>query len=318
MAEWAASGAIIPLDDYIANSGISRDIFFPGAWDSNVWQGKTWGIPLNNDVWQELYYNKDMFEAAGLDPERGPADWDEWLEYCEKLNNPPEQYCISFMGTGEYVAVIGNSFIHSNGGAVLSEDGTEALINQPKAVEGLEMWKALEAYAPPGTASRVEADGVGLFTSGTAAMVLVGSWQQDTFNGFPNLNWGIAMNPAPAGETFHGTLGGWNMAIYDAAEHKDEAWKYVEFLTNKDVQKTVNSLIPARLDAGREFIDEGRAGDDVIFDTVQNGVPRPLSKVYNDVTTAQDDMMQEVWAGVDVQEAADKAAEKINEAVSAQ
>ncbi len=149
VAEWAASGAIIPLDDYIASSGISRDIFFPGAWDSNVWQGKTWGIPLNNDVWQELYYNKDMFEAAGLDPERGPADWDEWLEYCEKLNNPPEQYCISFMGTGEYVAVIGNSFIHSNGGAVLSEDGTEALINQPKAVEGLEMWKALEAYAPP-------------------------------------------------------------------------------------------------------------------------------------------------------------------------
>ncbi len=57
-------------------------------------------------------------------------------------------------------------------------------------------------------------------------MVLVGSWQQDTFNGFPDLNWGIAMNPAPAGETFHGTLGGWNMAIYDAAEHKDEAQKF--------------------------------------------------------------------------------------------
>ena len=318
MAQWAASDAIIPLDDYLAKSTLTRDQFFPGAWDSNVWGGKVWGIPLNNDVWQELYYNKDMFKAAGLDPEKPPADWDELLEYAKKLNNPPDQYGIAIMGMGEMITCIMDSFIRSNGGDIINPEGTEAIINKPEAVEALKFLKELEAYAPPGTASRNESDAVALFTSGKVAMILAGSWQQDTFKGFPELNWGVAMTPAPKGKIFRGTLGGWNLSIYKASKHPDEAWKYVEFLgANKEVQKTVNSLIPARLDAAKEFIEELRVGPQIIFDTVNNGLPRPLSKVYFDVSKAQQDMMQEIWAGSDVQAAADNAAMVINEALAA-
>lgn len=319
MAQWAAADAIVPLDDYLAKSTLKREDFFPGAWDSNVWDGKVWGIPLNNDVWQELYYNKDMFEAAGLDPEKPPADWDEFLAYAEKLNNPPDQYGIAIMGMGEWITCIMNSYIHSNGGGIINPEGTEAIINQPESVAALEYLAKLNAFAPPGTGSRNEADAIPLFTSGKVAMIMAGSWQQDTFKGFPELNWGVAMNPAPAGKVFHGTLGGWNLSIYKAAKHPDEAWKYVEFLgADKEVQKTVNSLIPARLDAGKEFIDELRIGPQIIFDTVNNGVPRPLSKVYFDVSKAQADMMQEIWAGGDAQAAADNAAMVINEALMAQ
>lgn len=320
MAQWAASGAIIPLDEYIAGSGVQRADFFPGAWDSSVWDGQTWGIPLNNDVWQQLYYNKDMFAAAGLDPEQPPTTWDELLEYAERLTDSANnQYGIAIMGTGEWIVVILDSFVYSNGGAVLNADGTEATINSPEAVEALTYMQQLNQFAPPGTTSRNESEAIGMFTSGQVAMVFAGSWQQDTFKGYPDLNWGVAMNPAPAGKTFHGTLGGWNMSIYAASQHKDAAWKYIEFLaTDKEVQKTVNSLIPARLDAGREFIDELRVGPDIIFDTVNNGYPRPLSKVYFDVSLAQQDMMAEIWAGGDVQAAADKAAATINAALAEQ
>jgi len=210
-----------------------------------------------------------------------------------------------------------NSFIHSNGGEIISADGTKALINGPESVAALKYLKQLEAFAPPGTGARNEADAIPMFTAGTVGMILAGSWQQDTFNGIKGLNWGVAMTPAPAGKTFHGTLGGWNLAIYKAAQHPDAAWKYIEFLgANKEVQKTVNSLIPARLDAGKEFIEELRTGPQIIFDTVNNGVPRPLSKVYDDVTKAQWDMAQEIWAGGDVQQAADKAAAVIDEALA--
>ena len=318
MAQWAAADAIIPLDDYLKTSTLKREDLFPGAWDSNVWNGKVWGIPLNNDVWQELYYNKDMFTAAGLPPEKPPTTWYELLYYAQKLNNPPDQYGIAIMGTGEQITCIMNSYIHSNGGGIINPEGTKAIINSPESVEALKFLKELDAYAPPGTGSRTEADAIPLFTSGKVAMIMAGSWQQDTFKGFPDLNWGVAMNPAPAGKIFHGTLGGWNLSIYKASQHKDEAWKYVEFLgTNKEVQKTVNSLIPARLDAGKEFIDELRLGPQVIFDTVNNGVPRPLSKVYFDVSKAQADMMQEIWTGGDAQAAADKAAMVIDEALMA-
>ena len=314
MAQWAASESIIPLDDYLKTLTLKRDDFFPGAWDSNVWGGKTWGIPLNNDVWQELYYNKDMFKAAGLDPEKPPKDWDELLADAKLLTKAPDQYGIVFEGYWEWNACIMDSFIRSNGGDIISADGTKAVINSPEAVAAVKYMQQLNAYAPPGTGARDEAAAIPLFTSGKAAMVLSGSWQQDTFKGIKGLNWGIGMNPAPAGKVFHGTLGGWNMAIYKASKHPDEAWKYVEFLAaNKEVQKTVNSLIPARLDAGKEFIDELRIGPQIIFDTVNNGLPRPLSKVYFDVRDAQDDMMQKVWAGGDVQKAADEAAAAIDE-----
>jgi ABC-type glycerol-3-phosphate transport system substrate-binding protein len=316
MAEFAASGSIIPLDSYIEASGVNPDDFFPGAWGSNVWNDQTWGVPLNNDVWEQMYFNRDLFEAAGLDPDDPPNTWPELLEACRALTNAPDQYGIALMGSGEFITVTINSFIQSNGGSILNEDGTEAALNSAESVEAIEYYRQIaEECAPPGTANRIEPEAIGLFTAGQAAIGFFGSWQQDTFRN-TELNWDVAMMPVPEeGDTFHGTLGGWNMAIFAGSEHPDETWAYVEFLTGKDPQKTVNSLIPARLDAGREFIDEGREGADVIFDTVNNGFPRPLSAVYPAITQAQQDMMARVWEGEDVQAAADFAAEEINEAL---
>jgi ABC-type glycerol-3-phosphate transport system substrate-binding protein len=316
MAEFAASGSIIPLDSYIEESGLNPEDYFPGAWSSNVWNGQTWGVPLNNDVWEEMYYNRDLFEAAGLDPDDPPSTWEELLEACRALTNPPDQYGIALMGSGEFITVTINSFIQSNGGSILNEDGTEAALNSPEAVEAIAYYRQLEQEcAPPGTANRIEPEAVGLFTAGQAAIGFFGSWQQDTFRN-TDLNWDVAMMPVPEeGDTFHGTLGGWNMAIFAASEHPAETWAYVAHLAGKDPQKTVNSLIPAHLEAGREFIDEGREGADVIFDTVNNGYPRPLSAVYPAITQAQQDMMARVWEGGDIQEAADFAAEEINEAL---
>ena len=316
MAEFAASGSIIPLDSYIEESGVNPDDFFPGAWSSNVWQDQTWGVPLNNDVWEEMYYNRDLFEAAGLDPDDPPNTWPELLEACRALTNPPDQYGIALMGSGEFITVTINSFIQSNGGSILTEDGSAPALNSPEAVEAVEYYRQLEQEcAPPGTANRIEPEAVGLVTAGQAAIGFFGSWQQDTFRA-TELNWDVAMMPVPEeGDTFHGTLGGWNMAIFAASEHPAETWAYVAFLTGKDPQKTVNSLIPARLDAGREFIDEGRERGDVIFDTVNNGFPRPLSAVYPAITQAQQDMMARVWEGADAQESADLAVEEISEAL---
>lgn len=316
MAEYAASGAIIPLDDYIAKGGVKAADFFPGAWSSNVWEGKTWGVPLNNDVWEQMYYNKAMFKAAGLDPEKPPTTWAELLTACKALTKAPDQYGIALMGTGEWVVVTMDSFIYSNGGRILNDKGTEAVINSPESVKALETYKALAECAPPGTPNRNEPEAVGLFTAGKAAIGFLGSWQQDTLNS-SKIDWGIAMMPTPEkGGTFHGTLGGWNMSIFAKSKKQDQAWAYVQFLTGKEPQKTVNSLIPARLDAGKEFINELRKGPQIIFDTVNNGYPRPLSAVYPQVSKAQQDMMQAIWAGTPVKEAADAAAKEINAALA--
>jgi multiple sugar transport system substrate-binding protein len=318
-SEFAAAGSIIPVDDYISASDIVKEeLFFPGAWASNVYKGKTYGVPLNNDVWEELYYNKDLFKAAGLDPEKPPTTWDELLEMSRKLNDPPNIYGIALMGgKGEFTICTIDSFIYSNGGYILDPATGKVVFNSPEVIEALKFYKSLEEFAPPGTVNRDEAEAVNLFTAGKAAMALLGSWQQDTIRQrAPDMSWGVAMVPVPEGKTFHGTLGGWSLSIYEQSEHKDAAWKYIEFLAGKDVQKAVSSLIPARLDAGKEFIEEKREGPDVIFNTVNSGYPRPISPVYPRISDIQTTMMQAIWTGTPVEEAVAKAAEAIEEIVA--
>ncbi|GBC74945.1 sn-glycerol-3-phosphate-binding periplasmic protein UgpB [archaeon HR06] len=121
-AEFATAGYIEPLDDLIASSPeIKKDDFFEGAWNSNVVNGKTYGIPFDVDVWEELYYNKDMFEKAGLDPNRPPETWDELLEFGKILTDPSKgQWGLGLIaGKGEFSTCIFDSFIFTNGGDVV-------------------------------------------------------------------------------------------------------------------------------------------------------------------------------------------------------
>jgi hypothetical protein len=82
------------------------------------------------------------------------------------------------------------------------------------------------------------------------------------------------------------------------------------------VQKAVGSLIPARLDAGKEFIQEKRRSPDVIFETVNNGMPRPISPVYPRISDVQMDMMQDIWTGTPVDQAVAAAATEIEEVIA--
>ena len=97
--EFAAAGVIEPprwIDRGVL--GGQAEIFFSGAWDTNIWQDQVWGVPLNFDVWEQLYYNADMFTAAGLDPDNPPKTWDEWLAAAEQLTSPPQQFGIGLIG----------------------------------------------------------------------------------------------------------------------------------------------------------------------------------------------------------------------------
>jgi ABC-type glycerol-3-phosphate transport system substrate-binding protein len=205
-----------------------------------------------------------------------------------------------------------DSWIYSNGGKIIDDAGKAALINSPESVAALEHYVSLLESAPPGTPNREEGESINLFTSGKVAMGLFGSWQQDTIKQRgPDMKWDLAMCPAPDGKQFRGTLGGWSMSIFKASKNPEAAWKYVEFLTHKDVQKTVNSLIPARNDAGKEFVEALRKRPDVILKTVDTGLPRPISPVYPQISEVQQSMMQDIWANKQVKPAADKAAKDI-------
>lgn len=96
-AMFAARGAFLDVTDMIAKSDVIKtENYFPGPLKSVMWDGKYFGVPkATNTI--ALYYNKDLFKAAGLDAAKPPQTWDELVDAARKLTNPSKNvYGISF------------------------------------------------------------------------------------------------------------------------------------------------------------------------------------------------------------------------------
>ena len=307
---FAVADAIIPLDDYIAGSdSIAQENFFPGAWESATWDGGVWGVPFNVDVWQFTFYNEDMLAEAGVDPE-SLATW-EGLEAAGAALTKDGQYGIGlFSHMGEDTVVVMNSFVYSNGGSVLNEDGSCAL-NQPEAVEALEYLNDLQQYAPEGVLNASSGDMRELFLNGALATEWWPALEQPTLQG-SELNWDFVNGTAPEGMTPVGTYGGWNLVVYKNSPNQEAAWKFIEFMTDPEVNGRVVDLIPANTEAATNFLEANRKGPDKIFEQLDNARPRPLSPNYLQVSTIQQEMMQAIFSGTPVQDAADFACSEIN------
>lgn len=309
---FATGGAIIALDDYIAASEtVKQENFFPGAWDSAAFDGKVWGIPFNIDVWQFTFYNKALLDAAGVDPQ-SLVTWEGLKEGAEKLTDRDAgKYGAGLVGhLGEDTVCIMDSFIYSNGGSVLAEDGTCAL-DEPEAIEALEYLASLLPYAPEGVANAGTGDMRELFLNQSLATEWWPALEQPTLFA-SELDWDFVAGTAPEGKTPVGTLGGWNLVIYEASQHKDEAWKFVEYMTRPDVNAKVVDLIPANIESATAFLEETRKGPELILEHLNSARPRPLSPEYLQVSTIQQELAQAIFTGTPVADAVSAACEQID------
>jgi ABC-type glycerol-3-phosphate transport system substrate-binding protein len=310
---FATGGAIIPLDDYIAGSEtVKQENFFPGAWDSAAFEGQVWGIPFNIDVWQFTFYNKALLDAAGVDPQM-LVTWEGLKEAAAKLTDRAAgKYGVGLVGhLGEDTVVIQNSFIYSNGGSVLHEDGTCAL-DEPEAIEALEYLVSLLPYAPEGVANAGSGDMRELFLNQSLATEWWPALEQPTLFA-SDLDWDFVVGTAPEGKIPVGTLGGWNLVIYEASQHKDEAWQFIEYMTLPEVNAQVVDLIPANIESAVKFLEETRKGPELILEHLNNARPRPLSPEYLQVSRIQQELAQAIFTGTPVVDAVATACEQINE-----
>src|SRR6476659_8241144 len=70
--------AVVPIE------GIDTKVFYPAFMANSQTGGKTWGVPFQRST-IVLYWNKELFKEAGLDPEKAPANWDEMRAFAQKL-----------------------------------------------------------------------------------------------------------------------------------------------------------------------------------------------------------------------------------------
>ncbi|MEM6381418.1 MAG: sugar ABC transporter substrate-binding protein [Pseudomonadota bacterium] len=306
---FAQAGAVADLSDMAEMSGLARDQFFGGAWDSAVFNDGLFGIPFNVDVWQFSFYNQDLLDAAGVDP--ASLTTFDGLRAAAEAMTGDGQFGVGLFGhRGEDTVVVVNSFIFSNGGSVLAADGSCAL-NEAPAVEAMTYLQDLAQFAPDGILNANSGTMRELFLNGSLAIEFWPALEQPTLQA-SDINWGFVNGTAPEGMTAVGTFGGWNLAIFESSENKEAAWKFIEFMVREDVNGDVVDLIPANMAAAEAFLAENREGPEAIMEHLGNAQARPLSARYLEVADIQMTLYQDIFSGEDVQASADAACSDID------
>ncbi|MBM3308438.1 MAG: extracellular solute-binding protein, partial [Candidatus Eisenbacteria bacterium] len=231
LAKLASKNALLDLDPHVPQA--FRDEILPVALQSCVYGGKLWGIPDQTNGLC-LFYNKALFRAAGLDPDRPPATWDELIEHGKRLTDAKR---------GVFGIGLSNSlwwtlpFFYSYGAAFLSEDGTRCLLNSPEAVAAFQLKVDLaRKHRIEGGAWRaggiVHDQG---FQSGKYAMILNGPWAVESLKR-TGIDFGVGLIPAgPAGS--HTNVGGNDLVVFRSTKHPKLAAEFLMFVASEEMQR---------------------------------------------------------------------------------
>ncbi len=191
LEQYAANGLIEDISDFWETTGIDESGFYENVVQKSYIGDTLYGVPMQYNL-QYLYYNKDVFEAAGLDPENPPATLDELKEAAIACTDTSKnQYGLGI--PYDYAAYV--CWLWANGGDVISVDGTENLLNSQENIDTLTWLQDLvmnEGVSPEGLSA---ADADTMLQSGQLAMYTSGPWN---INGLTELgvNFGVAAIPA--------------------------------------------------------------------------------------------------------------------------
>lgn len=222
---------IVPFDDVISSDEEKAWLasFYPALMANGQVEGKTWGVPFQRST-IVAYYNKDMFEAAGLDPETAPATWDEMVEMGKALTKDGA-YGLMIPSTG-YPYWMFQALAIQNGEELMSSDGLHTYFDKPRVVETLEFWKSLSVEHKIMPEGAVEWGTLRqAFLEGQTAMMWHSTGNLTAVKKEAKFDFGVATLPAnirPGSPT-----GGGNFYLFkdSSDEEKAAALKLIRFMT---------------------------------------------------------------------------------------
>lgn len=228
--------SIIALDDMINNDSEAQEMmedFFPGFMLNSQAEGKTWSIPFQRST-VLLYYNKDMFEEAGLDPEKAPTNWDEVIEYGKQLTKDGKwgiELPATISGYWIYQALA----LQNGDGNLMSDDGKEVYFNTEEAKGALQYWIDLSKkhkIMPDGVLdwNTVPTD----FIEGKTAMMLSTTGNLTNVKNNANFEFGVAFLPGK--ERLATPTGGGNFYIFkDIPEERQlAAMEFIKWIAQPE------------------------------------------------------------------------------------
>jgi multiple sugar transport system substrate-binding protein len=280
--------------------------FLPATVQSNIWNGKVYGVPFFTDVGL-IYYRKDLLERAGYS--EPPQTWPQLQEMALKIMRD-QHVPNGFVFTGDVYeggTLLGVEFILTCGGKVI--DGRTVTANSPQAIEGLALERSMvtKGISPQAVATWQEPQVEAAFLSGKAPFCRQWSY---VFDDIPNKKIS-SISPSQVGVTGIPRLttaippvnvgGGWNIYVNAASKHQGADWKLVEFLTSDPIQLILanNGLPPVRsaLYNDAELLKTQPYASEAKQEIAQTITP-PKSPFYSDMSALMAEQFNKNLRGV--------------------
>ena len=178
-----------------------------------------------------MYWNKDLFEAAGLDPDTPPANWDEWESFAASITNPDQ----NVYGSGisyDYAYQIAHIMQRFGGLAVTGEDGnwTANFENNEGYKEFLNMYKEMVDNGD----NPLEADTDSMASAGQIGITVGGPWVTSGLD-TAGVNYGIGLIPqGDAGDMNSVEVIGFAITTAASDAEKEAAYKFIEWWNTAD------------------------------------------------------------------------------------
>lgn len=316
----AAAGYLLPLDDYLAKWE-DWSQFADGAKQAGLGaDGKTYGVSLGTDT-RGLWYNKALFEAAGIPVPWQPKTWDDVLSAAEKVkaSNPDVIPINVYSGktAGEAASMQGlEMLMYGTEDTLYDTDSKKWVVGSQGFKDSLQF--VSDVYQGGLGPSLQQALDPNIFTSVTAdwlpssklAIALDGSWQSAAWVDGGTAAWpewsdalGIAAMPTQNGQAPGSTSmsGGWTLAIGKNTKNADAAWDFLSTAVNKDNATAYgidNSQIAVRADVAEssEYLDANPS-----FETFSSFVDtthfRPATEDYDKISNQIQVAMEAVMTG---------------------
>jgi multiple sugar transport system substrate-binding protein len=284
-------GKIGVLDQ--APAAVSKGDFYPGAWDAVVVGGKTVGVPWYVDT-RVLFYRTDLAQRAGIT--QAPQTWSDLMKLAQAYRSSGSQYGISLQSNDDQEWL---PFLYSAGGDIM-QNGRFTLDSQASVKSLTEYVR----YFQQGLTAKSEPQGFDVtqtFATGATPMFISGPWQISTLTkNDPQIQgrWAVARVPSDTSSTSF--AGGGDLAVFRSSQHRDAAWKLVQFMAQKEQEvswfKTINDLPAVRA----SWQDSSLSGDPnlkVLGDQLNSTKAPPAIAEWTEIDAQINDWLEKASLG---------------------
>jgi multiple sugar transport system substrate-binding protein len=307
ICDFLKDNVLTDITPMVEQSGLDLSTFYQNPVEIFRREGRLWGLPRDcNTV--AVYYNRTMFESAGVPLPTPSWTWDDFLTDAEALTRDLDGD--GRIDTWGYLTYYNSQetrfgiWVWNAGGEFLSADHRTATIDTPEVIRGIEFLTDLihvHHVAPD-----VEGDALqdrNLFLTGRLAMITEGSWMLREFRRIEGFTWDVA--PMPRGPARQVTsVNGLANVIWSGSQSKQKAWELVRFLSSPPCQEALargGTSIPALRSVAESpaFLDPALPPEHirVFLDGIDTGHPLDFTPRYHDWDNALQRELEPAWRG---------------------